>query len=373
MKSRRKFLANLSQAAVSSLLFSDFYSAFGSSKTNPNDSKKNLLVAGFSADPKTGAPVANSRRIDRAHFVICADPSDQTSNRIKVDFPPHSVVKHPTKPWTIIAVPNGMEDKAMEVDLKAGRMTKTIAGFTGKGFYGHGTFTADHSHLLLGEYNEKGETVVTIRDAYSYKLLDLFQSFGNGPHELRILPGEKEMLICHRRSLNIVDIKSGKLVQSYATNLDKQELAHIDVGPDGTIFALSTTPFGVDDKPTINGLVFRTPKQGTMLEPLPSSHGFLGQALSSAIHKESKTLGVTHQDADAVSFWRTDTGEFLGYLDVKDSPHGICLSSDNESFLISNIKGRLFQISIKTRVMAEELMKIGTVGNNAHMLSATFA
>lgn len=152
-----------------------------------------------------------------------------------VGFFPHGIVIDPANPDRLVL----FEKKgpgACEIDLAAGRMSRTLAPQPGCHFYGHGAFSSDGALLYATETHlDSQQGAITVRDARDLTLLGEFPTFGTNPHDCRLFDGGRQLAITNAGgtiggdlpAVAYVDIGSGRLGERIELGHERINAGHL--------------------------------------------------------------------------------------------------------------------------------------------------
>lgn len=176
---------------------------------------------------------------DKNSYLASVEIDSGLNYRIPTKCYPHGILLHPKNENTVICFPKfGLV--ANEVNLQENKSIKDINCIENREFYGHGVFSKNGDTVMSTEVNTKtGEGLLVVRDGVSYKEMGQIKTYGIGPHDCRLLPDGKTVIIANSgnyilppianqvepRSVRViensclswVDLSSGKL-------LDKKEI-----------------------------------------------------------------------------------------------------------------------------------------------------
>ena len=249
---------------------------------------------------------------------------------------------------------------ACYVDLVDGTMLTTIAPTPGYAFYGHGTYTADGSALLVVESNlESKQGRIAIRDVVSFEVTAEFPTYGASPHDCRLIDGGRILVITNGGGppgsldppcVTYVDVKSQELEEKLVVYEPRINAGHLDLLGRDYLAVVSAPREELDQDTNTGALLLRSGHEQLvpMLEPVSVTRRMLGESLSVAIHAPSKIVGVTNPKGNLLTFWDLETKRLVKSLDI-ESPRGITLTIDGKRFAVSyGSRARLMMISTKT-------------------------
>lgn len=191
------------------------------------------------------------------HFVAAFDLNGQIINKVKLPARGHDAIAIPNKPGHALIFARRPGTFILEVDFSNGSVVKHISANNNSHFYGHGVLSTKHNILLTTENDfTNGQGLIVVRDANDYKVLDQFASGGIGPHQLKIMPNNKSIVIANggikthpkqpRKKLNIetmtsnltyLDIATGKIEESFSLDNHKLSIRHLAVSKQGKVVA----------------------------------------------------------------------------------------------------------------------------------------
>lgn len=168
----------------------------------------------------------------------------------------HAAAAHPTRPEAV-AFARRPGTYAVVLDCTNGQEKARLDAPAGRHFYGHGTFSADGELLFTTENDfENALGVVGVWDVReSYQRLGEFWSGGIGPHDIKLVPDGKTLVIANggiethpdtgRNKLNLSTMRSnlsylsldGVLKDQLALGPEHQRnsIRHLTVSDDGDV------------------------------------------------------------------------------------------------------------------------------------------
>ncbi|SCA57587.1 conserved exported hypothetical protein [Candidatus Terasakiella magnetica] len=269
----------------------------------------------------------------------------------------HGISKHPLKA-EVVAPARRPGIELFVFDLNSKKLT-TIKAAKGRHFFGHGNYSKDGARYFITESaigEDKG--VVGVYDALNgYERIGEFDSGGVGPHESRISPDGKTLIVSNggilthpdtgRAKLNLdtmapnlsfIDVASGKITKqlSLPESQHKLSMRHMDVDTDGTIYiGLQDQEKGRLDQP----LVWKTQgdKLVAMAEPAKGwkiFNGYIGSVCAN-----NGALSVSSPRGNAVYMWSKD--ENRAYLS-----EDICAVAKlpGDGFMMTTGKGKIMDV-----------------------------
>lgn len=358
---RRRFLQRIiKNAAIGGL--------FGVSAVNNSFSKSLLQSDSSTLSPKLlgrvfGAKGSNASKYAAAFQSLNTMPDhiDQWSNNIS--FRAHGSALDPNNSHRVILFARRPGIKAVEVDLKKGTVKQAFNCEPGYHLFGHGCFSQDGSKLYTTESEyDTGTGKIIVRDVKSFKVLERFDSYGIGPHEIKRLPRSDILVVANggllthpktgKKNLNLssmvsnltyINANTGKRIESVSVSHKKASIRHIDVSDDGVV----AMGFQVQREAMNNEDIVNLAASHRLGETVKEFNGpenlyfamndYVG---SVAISSKARLAGFTSPRGNLAGFWNIDTGEFKGYQKFFDVC-GITVSKNADYFILSNSEGKL--------------------------------
>ncbi|MCG8313906.1 MAG: DUF1513 domain-containing protein [Pseudomonadales bacterium] len=275
----------------------------------------------------------------------------------------HGLAKHGLNKNSVLLFARRPGNKAIEVDVSTGDITNTFRCLPDHHLFGHGCFSADGKVLYTSEANYvTGQGKIGVRDANSYQLLAEIPSYGVGPHEIKLMPDGKTLVVANggiqthpssgRKKLNLdtmdsslayVDVQTGNLLDQFRVKESKASIRHLDVADDGTVaFAMQMQRSASNHESTVGLAGMHRPGEALHVfeNPEPVVFQMNDYAGSVAINRKSRVVGFTSPRGNIAVFWHLDSRDYIGYHGLHDVC-GLAVSLDQNYFLISNSNGQL--------------------------------
>ncbi len=295
--------------------------------------------------------------------------SSRVAGNTLTRFRGHAVVKHAKKRDSVLYLSRRPGTEGIEVDLRTGEVVRRFQCLPGRHLFGHACFSADGDVLFTTENDVRtGLGKIVARESSSYSILDEWPSYGIGPHEIRLLPDGKNLVVANggilthpesgrkrlnldsmRSSLSYVDAANGTLVGEFFPAEPKASIRHIDVTQSGSVvFAIqmqrdaaghdNTVPLAGVHRPGESLSYFSDPKR--VIDKLNDYTG-------SVAVSDNGIAGFASPRGNLVVFWRESDGRFLGYHKLRDVC-GIAVRPFGRGFVISNSFGELRELDAET-------------------------
>ena len=330
-----------------------------------------ILGGGGYVDPANGA---------RRWVFAAADLSSGSVRRTDTAFFPHGLAIHTRSPERLFVFEK-IGPGACEVNLRTMEVVRPISLHEGHAFYGHGAVSADGKLLYSTETRLDDQTGrIAVRDSSTLEYLGEFPSFGDHPHDCRLVDGGRVMVVTngggteasgHHASLAYVDVKSRKLLRRFDMPGESFNAGHVAVAGEAAVVVSAPRRGLPNDR---SGAVsVRSPGGGlvTLAQPADVTSRMQGESLSVAVHMPGRIFGVTHPDANMVTFWTLVRPRLLKVLEMP-RPRGIALSADGSRFIVSyGPQTGLVQVPAATLVPDEALRVSDTFLGGSHIVNWT--
>ena len=281
----------------------------------------------------------------------------------------HSFAVHPHEP-AVVNFARRPGRFAIVIDFAHGQIKHSIVPPTDRHFYGHGVYSHDGRLLYTSENDFKNERgAIGIYDAKNnYKRVGEIDSYGIGPHDIRLLSDNRTLVIAnggiHTRpdlprvklnlptmapSLCYVDRNDGKLVAEKRLNSELHQLSirHLSVSGDDTVGVAMQYEGVVGDlvplvalhrlEPT-TGIGSRQNRLRLLKAPSEILRAMKQYCGSACIDPKSRIIAVSAPRGNLIAFWDISTGQFLTTVRAFDSS-GIALADQPGEFLVTSGRG----------------------------------
>lgn len=296
--------------------------------------------------------------------------SSQTLYKQLAGFRGHGVSQHPLAPSQVIMYARRPGTMGIVTDVLEQKLVTQFKVAKNRFFYGHGCFSLDGKTLFTTEGDSfSGVGKIGIRDAVTYKQLGEYDTHGIGPHDIRLMPDGKTMVIANggiltrpesgRKKLNLgemvssltyIDALSGQKVDEFRVPEAKASIRHLDISQDGTVaIAMQVQREAMKSSDLVPlGAIHKPGKEIKLLaEPERLIYGMNDYTGSVVINSKTRTAGFTSPRGNLVGFWDIDNTMFKGYHQLYDVC-GIAVSQDQQRFIISNSFGEVRELDAET-------------------------
>lgn len=301
-----------------------------------------------------------------------------------MSFLPHGVHGHPQQ-RNRLALFEKKGPGACEYDLAEKKIIRPIPGVENRYFYGHGTYTADGATLLSTEANRDSlDGAIGIRDSRDLKYLGAFPTYGQSPHECKLIDGGRTLVVTNgggdlqgaRPSVTYIDVQSQKLLDRLYFDNPKVNAGHLGIRQDGGLIVVSAPRAGLEQN-GIGGISMRgaDAQLQSLSQPQEIVSQMWGESLSIAIQNAAGIAAVTHPEGNMLTFWSLSDRQLLKSLSLH-RPRGVALTDDREAFIVSaGEQSSLLRVPVKTlavesRALIEQSYMTGShIYNAAHNMS----
>lgn len=237
------------------------------------------------ADAGDPAFLSAARKPDSSYVLYGLSPNGQPVFEIPLPGRGHAAAAHPKQPLAV-AFARRPGTFALVINCVTGQIERRIEAPTGRHFYGHGTFSNDGALLFTTENDfEAAEGRIGVWDVHrGYQRINEFSSGGVGPHDLKLMPNGRALVVANggiethpdsgRTKLNIPMMRSnlsylaldGRPLDQveFDPSMRQASIRHLAVHQDGMIVIGCQWQGDLKDVP----LVF-THTSGTSLDALP--------------------------------------------------------------------------------------------------------
>jgi len=325
--------------------------------TIPDAAANAALKAAGHAALRPGAPRADADLVlgggsfvdlkdgrTQRHVFSCVDYRERRVGLVATDFLPHGVAIDPRNPCRLVAFEK-IGPGCCEIDLAARTLTRRIAPTADRWFYGHGAFSADGTLLYSTEtVNSRESGVIGVRDAATLDYLGEFPTFGENPHDCRLVDGGRVLAVTNgggkagtamQPCVTYVDVAARRLLERVDIAGERFNTGHLAIADSGDLVVVSAPRKGLTERDL--GAVSLRRGRGplrTMADPPEVAARMTGEALSVEIHEPAGVAAVTHPLGAMVTFWSLARHELVKSLELPRA-RGVTLTRDGRHFLVS--------------------------------------
>lgn len=271
----------------------------------------------------------------------------------------HAATAHPNRPEAV-GFARRPGTFAFVLDCVSGGVIAKINAPAGRHFYGHGVFSADGNTLYTTENNyEAGTGVIGVWDTeYGYTRLGEMGSGGIGPHDIKLMPDGKTLVVANgglethpdmgRTKLNIPTMRPNLSYVSTAGRIENQvelpqeyhrnSIRHLSVGSNGLVGFAMQWQGDSAEHPALVGLHSQREGLRVLQAPLKDHHRLRGYIGSVAISSDGTQLAATSPRGGVVQVFELANETFFSTYDVPD----VCgISVMGERFVLSSGTGQI--------------------------------
>ncbi len=270
----------------------------------------------------------------------------------------HAAAAHPRKAQAV-AFARRPGTFALVIDCATGRELARLQAPEGRHFYGHGTFTADGTRFFATENDyEAGEGRISVWDATSFERLGEVSSGGVGPHDMRLMPDGKSLVIANggiethpetgRTKLNLPVMQpnltyldlSGNLLERVELPGDshKNSIRHLSVRNDGLVGFAMQWQGSQTKHPPLLGLHRRGAPPQLLSAPEDFQNTLQGYAGSIAFSASGTEVAITCPRGNALHLFDVVGGSFTRAFELEDvcglgaGPDGLVFTTGTGTF-----------------------------------------
>ncbi|WP_209832347.1 DUF1513 domain-containing protein [Ruegeria sp. HKCCE3926] len=250
----------------------------------------------------------------------------------------HAAAAHPVKAQAV-AFARRPGTFAVVIDCVTGSPIARLTAPEGRHFYGHGTFSADGTIFFATENDyEAGKGIIGVWNAETFARLGEFPSGGVGPHDMRLMPGGKTLVIANggiethpetgRTKLNLPTMKPNLtylsltgLVQeqvSLSPSLHKNSIRHLAVRRDGLVGFAMQWQGSKAEHPPLLGLHRQGETPYLLSAPVQDQSTLQGYAGSIAFSADGTTVAITCPRGNALQRFDVASGTFSDAFELED-------------------------------------------------------
>lgn len=227
------------------------------------------------ADVGKTAFVSAARKKSGSYALFGLTPNGSISFEVPLPDRGHAAAAHPYQP-EIVGFARRPGRFALVIDCVEGLIRQVLEPPQGRHFYGHGVYSHDGQYLYTSENdydNAQGMIGIWRADRW-YERVGEFPSQGVGPHDLKLMPDGKHLVVANggiethpdsgRQKLNIPFMEpnlayltlNGILAEKVVLpkSMHKNSIRHLSVGSDGRVAFAMQWQGDVNDSPTLLGL-----------------------------------------------------------------------------------------------------------------------
>lgn len=351
---RRRFLKGLSTSVAGASLFSFSGLALGSSASS------NIFASAVTDSQGN-------------HFLATLNPYTGKINTTPLPARAHEVIAHPIEP--ILAVVARRPGYYLNlVHSESGETLKSLPALPDHHFFGHALFTPDGHYLITTEAQiSTGEGRVLIRDTTNeYKVIANYPSNGIGPHQIKLSPDTKTLIVANggiqthpdkgREKLNLdtmspsldyIELSNGNVLESNPLSPDLHQLSirHIDVNRRGQVaIAMQYQGGPYDDVPLI-GLHSQGENIQLLHAPLDINRRMKHYCGSVVFDESGDYFCTSSPRGDLATFWSAKEKRFVASTRSRD----VCGVSATGigKFALSNGEGKLSEFELLNRTVKQ--------------------
>lgn len=359
LMSRRRFLANM---ALLPLL----PSLAGANTPLKSTSFINTGTTASGVADSAGSEYFINGHHDKAgrFYISSFDVGGNERFRLPLPQMPHSFAVDPVNSHRVVSLPGLPGTQAVVMDIATGKKLTQFTSRPGRHFNGHGVFSADGKLLFSSENIVKNSAgVITVRETEHFRFLRELPGHGLGPHDIRMMPDGKTLvlasggLLTHpdtgkyylnlnqmKTALLFIDSDDGKLLMRREIPVDKLSIRHLDVSADGTVL-VACQYVGRRNMPKLVG-VQRGDGDIEMLDIDEDTLWLMNNYTASAVVAGNVAV-VSCPRGNQLTCWDLQQKKLIKSIEINDVG-GVQVSADKRSFIASANIGELYRIDAKS-------------------------
>lgn len=281
----------------------------------------------------------------------------------------HDIAVHPSGE-TVAVFARRAGTFARILDAKTGVVLSRITSSQGQHFYGHGVWlNADRLAITANDYEREqgGLAIWNTRNPDLPEQIDLWPTFGIGPHDLALLPEQRLVvanggILTHpdmgRAKLNIPDMKpslvyldsrSGHLLDNVQLPAaqHKQSIRHLDVRRDGLVLVGMQHQGPKTEHPHLVAIHHAGDPLRFLLVPPEIVRRTKNYVGSVAFDSTGRVAAASYPRGGLILLWAVATGEFLEAVELQDGC-GIARTTSPDDIIATSGMGTILDTSGKT-------------------------
>lgn len=338
---------------------------------------------------------AQGKKADNYGLGAITAKKEQAVN-IPSGFRGHGICQHPTYAEKVVMSSRRPGITGLEVNLLSGE-TRPFNSPANHHMQGHSIYSLDGEWLFTSESDyTTGKGKIVVRDSTSLNVVNIFPSYGIGPHEIKMLPDSHILVVANggllthpdsgRKVLNLdsmdssltyIDSRNGELISQHRVAETKASIRHFDIADDGTVaFGMQVQRQAMADNHLVAlAGVHKPGRKDIQLLHAPETltvalNDYMG---SVAIVSEQRLAAFTSPRGDLAMFWNIDDGTLQGYHHFHDVC-GLTINQQKTHFVLSNSMGKLRQIHTQTLQEDQQLrLDFPLMAWDNHMLAINLA
>jgi hypothetical protein len=259
------------------------------------------------------------------------------------------------------------------IDFRAGRIVLQVEPEKDHHFYGHGAFSPDGNLLYVtANHFPSGSGRLLVYDAgRDYQRVGSFEVDGIGPHEIRLHPDGKTLVVAlggiqthpdyDRMKLNIpdmqpalllIDRESGRTLQRYEPSHHQLSCRHLDVSSEGIVVAgYQFEGPEWEAPPLIARLDTRTATFAEIALPEKQQDSLHNYIASVALDSSSHIAALTAPRGNRAILLNYLSGEHIDTVEIKDVAGAI--ADHQQGFIFTSGLGGVYRSQQSSAVRIE--------------------
>ncbi|BAQ69037.1 hypothetical protein NHU_01882 [Rhodovulum sulfidophilum] len=291
------------------------------------------------ADAGSPAFLSAAQESDGRQMLVGLDAAGAERFRLPLPQRGHAAAAHPIRPEAT-AFARRPGTFALVIDCREGRVNAVLDAPEGRHFYGHGAYSVDGRYMYTAENDyDTARGVIGVWDTEAgYLRVGEFESHGIGPHDIKLMPDGKSLVIANggiethpdsgRTKLNIPFMEpnlayvstEGTLLETIAPPADwhMNSIRHLALGPGGTVAFAMQWQGPRAEMPPLLGLHRRGAAPVWLDAPGAEQAAMQGYAGSVAISEDGAEAAISSPRGGRVHVFDIAGARFAGAIEARD-------------------------------------------------------
>lgn len=246
--------------------------------------------------------------------------------------------------------------------LRENRILHTIESEPGRHVYGHGLYGADGAVLYVAEnaYDEENAGVIGVYDAaQGFRRIGEMRSGGIGPHDMRLMPDRRTLIVANggirthpdmaRVKLNLdtmdpsltyLDAADGRILEQarQPEDLHWNSMRHLSVAASGRVLCVQQWQGPAERTPPLVAVHDRGGALSLLSAPDEVQARMRNYCGSATVDAAGRLAAVSAPRGGLVTFWDLEALRFVGSTDVPDGC-GVAPAPEGQGFVLTSGAG----------------------------------
>jgi hypothetical protein len=314
------------------------------------------------------------------HFLALRYLHRNDSILIPIGTDVHSVLQNPLSPLSVLTIPKNQSVGTYIPNLREPDQQIKMSAAKDLIFSGHGLFIEEHKILLTSETDPLFQTgKLVIRDSSSLKIIDIIDSGGRFPHEIRLVDGIRIAVANggtgpNGSNLTVMDIKNRTVMETHIPVKSGIGVRHFAIDKDKNLIVgtwTNSAPINGDESGAeilFNQIGHSPELKLTRIDATHKTHfrSSPSQFLSVDLNLRTNLVVLTASGADVVIVVQPDPHKILKVL-KKTNPTGVSSCLDARYMAVTDASGCIEFLDMSTLEWDPKLTLNNTHLNGAHL------